>query len=84
MDPHPSMVEDQDPNRRKAEQFHADLTEAMSCIVDYQRSLATLTAADPHRPRTNPLMEKYGVPLEQHPHNHWPGRNGTISVLNIT
>lgn len=78
-----AMVEDQDPNRRKAEQFHADLTEALSCVVDYQRTLATvLRASDPHRPRTNPLMTKYGVPLEPHPYNNWPGANGNVRLIN--
>jgi hypothetical protein len=75
------MVEDQNPWRKKAEEFHEDLTEAVSCVVDYQRSLQTLRAADPHRNRTDPLMEKYGVPIEPHPHNNWSGRHGTISTV---
>ena len=75
------MVEDHDRWRRKSEEFHADLTEAMSCIVDYQPSLQTLRAADPHRNRTDPLMQKYGVPLEPHPYNTWSGRHGTVNVF---
>lgn len=77
------MVQDGDRWRKKAEEFHADLTEALSCVVDYQRSVRTLMSADPHRNRTDPLMEKYGVPLESHPHNNWPGRHGTISTVTV-
>ena len=75
------MVEDGDRWRRKAVEFHEDLTEAMSCVVDYQRSLQTLKAADPHRNRTDPLMEKYEVPLEPHPHNNWSGPHGNVGRI---
>lgn len=62
----------------KAADFHADLAEALGIIVDYQRDLNVVGAADKNRNRTNPLMEKYDAKQQPHPHNNWIGRNGVV------
>lgn len=40
-----------------------------SCVVDYQRALKTLSAADPIEHRVVSIMDKYGIVMERNPVN---------------
>lgn len=75
------MLEEADRFYLKAKDFHEDLAEALGTIVDYQRDLNHLCAADKNRVRTEPLFEKYDVAQESHPHNAWRGPHGVINSV---
>lgn len=74
------MVEEQDRFYLKAKDYHEDVAEVLGIIVDYQRDLTHLCAADKNRVRTEPLFKKYDAKQAPHPHNNWPGRYGNRAI----